>query len=75
MPKDDAFASMIAALEAHGLSRADIATRAGLSRATVWRLVNEPRQISFETAARLDRLHVKVCGESGLAKVFSAARR
>jgi transcriptional regulator with XRE-family HTH domain len=40
MSSSDSFAAMIAGLEATGVSRAEIATRAGVSRATVWRLAN-----------------------------------
>ena len=34
------FEGLIAGLESQGMSRAEIAQRAGVSRATVWRLAN-----------------------------------
>lgn len=59
----DAFASMIAGLESHGLSRADIAAQANVGRATVWRLANSASKDHLSaTAARVERLHERIVG-------------
>jgi hypothetical protein len=60
-PDVDRFARMVRDLEQRGLSRAEIAEAAGISRATIWRLTNEPsRPVMSFTVDRLTDLHDRV---------------
>lgn len=55
-PQPD-FAAMIAGLESHGISRKEIAQRAGVSRATVWRLANDTNRDHLSgTVAKIERI-------------------
>ena len=52
------FASIIAGLEATGLSRTEIAREAHLSRMTVWRLAEgEAREPSFRVVSSIERVY------------------
>ena len=56
MPQEE-FAAMIAGLESAGLSRTEIANRAGISRNTVWRMATgEVQEPAYSTVMRLERL-------------------
>ena len=62
MPQPN-YRAMIAALESHGLSRGDIAQAAGVSRATIWRMQNDPRDHmagTVERVERVERLHQRI---------------
>ena len=60
MPSPDQLA-LIAGLEQIGLSRSEIAERAGLSRQTLYRLVNgDGRAPQFETFEKLEKLSRRV---------------
>jgi transcriptional regulator with XRE-family HTH domain len=65
----DQFASLIAGLEAIGLSRSEIATTCRLSRANVWRLAaGEARNPSFATVRKIEKLYEKKVGPSPLRR-------
>ena len=54
MPTGDEFASMVAALEASGLSRTEIAAEAHVSRMTVWRFAEGlAREPSVRTVSKI----------------------
>jgi transcriptional regulator with XRE-family HTH domain len=56
------FQAMIAGLESAGLSRAEIARRAGLSRMTVWRLAEgEGREPLYRTVRAIEAVQQKFC--------------
>jgi len=53
----DRFASMIAGLQAGGISRAEIARQCHVSRGTVWRLAEGiGKQPSYATGREIERL-------------------
>jgi len=55
--KEDDFQGLVAALEASGHSRSEIARAAGISRKTVWRIATgQSREPDFNTITRLRRL-------------------
>lgn len=57
MVPQETFAAMIAGLESAGLSRTEIAIRAGISRNTVWRMATgEVREPAYSTVIRVERL-------------------
>lgn len=61
----DQFAGMIAGLEAEGLGRTEIAEMSGVSRTTIWRLVNGVGKNHFhETIAKIETVHRSVVGEN-----------
>ncbi len=65
----DQFASLIAGLEAVGLSRSEIATSCHVTRATIWRLAaGEAREPTFATVRRIERLYEKAVGPSPLRR-------
>ncbi|UXN60909.1 helix-turn-helix domain-containing protein [Phyllobacterium zundukense] len=70
MPSDaEQFASLIAGLEAAGMSRDLIAKQCGLSRASVWRLAaGEARTPTYGTVRSLERLYETKVGPSPLRR-------
>ncbi|MCZ8548705.1 hypothetical protein OOJ09_31510 [Mesorhizobium qingshengii] len=63
MPPADLFPAMIAGLESAGLSRADIAEQAQVSKTTIWRMANSTsRDHLSATASRVAGLHERVVG-------------
>jgi predicted transcriptional regulator len=71
MPSDaQRFASLIAGLEASGISRSEIANQCGLSRANVWRIaVGEARKPNYSTIRRIEHLYEQKVGPSPLRTV------
>ena len=64
MPPADLFAAIIAGLEPHGLSRADIAKQAQVSKTTIWRMANGANKDHMSgPASRVKRLHERVVVE------------
>jgi transcriptional regulator with XRE-family HTH domain len=65
MPSDaDTFASLLAGIQASGLSNRQIAQRAGLSTMTVWRIeTGTARHPSFDTYLRLARVYERTTGQ------------
>jgi hypothetical protein len=64
------FASLIAGLEASGISRAEIANQCGLSRANVWRIaVGEARKPAYSTIRRIEKLYEAKIGPSPLRTI------
>ena len=60
-------AALIADLKAAGLSRADIVRRAGVSKSTVSRLVNDDSRDHLQgTVDRIGELHERVVGGANL---------
>jgi len=60
MPKPLDLTAMIMALESAGLTRAEIAQQAHMSRNTVWRLATgEAREPSYETVRKIEVLHAQ----------------
>nr|WP_280173970.1 helix-turn-helix transcriptional regulator [Rhizobium sullae] len=56
---------MIAGLESAGMSHAEIARQAGVSRQTIWRLANgEGRAPLWRTIARIEAVHRKIVAAS-----------
>ncbi|KQV11320.1 hypothetical protein ASC97_15470 [Rhizobium sp. Root1203] len=61
MSAPELFQAMIVGLESAGLTRSEIAQRAGISRMTVWRLaVGDGRQPAYQTIQRIEALKAKV---------------
>jgi len=55
------FAAWIAGLESEGLSRTEIAERAGVSRNTVWRLATGSATMpSHSTVSRIEKIYTSV---------------
>ena len=53
-------------IESHGLSRTEIAPRAGVSKSTVWRLGNDANRDHLNsTVKRIERLHEQVLAGEG----------
>jgi hypothetical protein len=65
----DAFAAMIAGLEANGIPRPEIVRRTGLSKNTVWRMANGTlREPKYETVEKVKALQARVERTAALAK-------
>lgn len=57
MQSEPSFAAMIAGLESQGISRKEIAQRAGVSVATIWRIANGASKDHLAgTVKRLERV-------------------
>ena len=66
------FSDLIAGLESQGLSQAEIAQRAGVSRTTIWRMRNDDcRDHLIATVEKIGKLHRRVVGET---KIFHGSR-
>jgi transcriptional regulator with XRE-family HTH domain len=72
MLSPDAFAAIIAGLEAQGFSRGEIALKAGISRSTLWRMLNGVNADHYsQTVERIER----IARVYGVPRAESALRR